>query len=238
MKEELFQVRRERLADQIADKIMQMIRSGDLKAGDKLPSEPELMKMFAVGRSSIREAIGALSLIGLVTVRPGQGTHVAGQAEAGEDKPIGLMLTAGPDKVREFVETRLELEKIIARMAAERATDEEILQIEKIHQRLKPPLKNRDQTIQADLDFHAAIATASHNSVLVRFLSELRLPMRDWIEQKTDFKRIYEKVYEQHDHIVDAIKARDGRKAHAAMQTHLELIGEKLVAAIAEMEPD
>ena len=77
MKEEMFQIRRERLAGQIAEKIIQMIRNGDLKPGDKLPSEPELMKKFSVGRSSIREAIGALSLIGLITVRPGQGTHVA-----------------------------------------------------------------------------------------------------------------------------------------------------------------
>ena len=140
MKEELFQIRRERLADQIAEKILHMIRNGDLKPGDKLPSEPELMKKFSVGRSSIREAIGALSLIGLITVRPGQGTHVATPSGSNPSKPIGLMLAVGPDKVREFVETRIELEKIIARMTAERATDEEIDEIKRHHQKLKPPL--------------------------------------------------------------------------------------------------
>ena len=236
MREELFQIRRERLADQVADKIMQMIRNGDFKPGDKLPSEPELMKIFNVGRSSIREAIGALSLIGLVTVRPGQGTHVAGQSLNSEDKPIGLMLTAGPDKVREFVEARLELEKIIARLAAERATDQEIEALKAIHARLKPPLKNRAATIEADLEFHGTIARASHNSLLVRILSELRLPMRNWIEQKADFKLIYGKVYEQHAAIMDAIEARDGSKAQAAMQAHLESIGEKLVAAIQNLK--
>jgi len=236
MKEEQFHIRRERLADQIAEKLMQLIRNGDLKPGEKLPSEPELMKMFSVGRSSIREAIGALSLIGLITVRPGQGTHVAVPSGGNQAKPIGLMLTAGPDKVREFVETRIELEKIIARMTAERATEEEIEEIKHHHLKLKPPLKSQSKTIQADLDFHTAIAKASHNSVLVRFLSELRLPMSNWIEQKGNFNKIYEKVYEQHDAILSAIQARDGKKAQATMQAHLESIGKRLVRAILELE--
>ena len=236
MKEELFQIRRERLAGQIADKIIQMIRNGDLKPGDKLPPEPELMKKFSVGRSSIREAIGALSLIGLLTVRPGQGTHVAVPSRKNQPKPIGLMLTAGPEKVKEFVETRIELEKIIAGMTAERATEEEIEEIKRHHDKLKVPLKSRRKTIQADLDFHTAIAKASHNSVLARFLSELRLPMLDWMEQKAKFYWGYEKVYEQHDRIVDAIQSRDGKKAKTAMQAHLESASEKLVAAILEQK--
>jgi len=236
MKEDLFQIRRESLAGQIADKLIQMIRNGDLKPGDKLPPEPELMKKFNVGRSSIREAIGALSLIGLITVRPGHGTHVAVPTGKNQAKPIGLMLTVGPEKVREFVETRIELEKVIARMSAERATEEEIEEIKHHHVKLKPPLKSRRKTIQADLDFHAAIAKASHNSVLARFLSELRLPMLDWMEQKAKFDWGYEKVYEQHDRILSAIQSRDGKKAQAAMQAHLEFTSEKLVAAILEQK--
>lgn len=238
MKEELFQIRRERLADQIADKIIQMIRNGDLKPGDKLPPEPELMEKFSVGRSSIREAIGALSLIGLITVRPGHGTHVTVPSEKNQAKPIGLMLPVGRDKVREFVEVRVELEKVIARMAAERATEEEIEEIKHHHKKLKAPMKSRRKTIQADLAFHTAIAKASHNSVLVRFLSELRLPMRHWMEQKAKFDWGYDKVYEQHDLILSAIQARDGEKAQATMQAHLKSAGEKLAAAILELKSD
>ena len=71
MRIEGFQVERKRLADQVADTLMNMIANGTFNPGDRLPSEPELMKQFNVGRSSIREAIGALSLVGLLTVRPG-----------------------------------------------------------------------------------------------------------------------------------------------------------------------
>ena len=238
MKKEQFQIRRERLADQIADKIIQMIRNGDLKPGDKLPPEPELMKKFGVGRSSIREAIGALSLIGLITVRPGQGTHVTVPSEKNQIKPIGLMLGIGRDKLRELVEVRVELEKIIARMAAERATEEEIEEIKHHHKKLKVAPKSRLKKIQADMAFHTAIAKASHNSVLVRFLSELRLPMRHWMEQKAKFDWGYDKVYEQHDVILSAIQAHDGKKAQATMQAHLESAGEKLAAAILELKSD
>ena len=106
-----FKLERKRLADQIIDKLASMIATGELKPGDKLPSEPELMKNFGVGRSSIREAVGALSLIGLVTVRPGHGTHVAVPSEESQSKPIGLMLTVGRDKIRELVEARLIIER-------------------------------------------------------------------------------------------------------------------------------
>ncbi len=237
MKKDLFQIRRERLSGQIVEKIIQLIRNGDLKPGDKLPSEPELMKKFSVGRSSIREAIGAFSLIGLITVRPGQGTHVAVPSGENQTKPIGLMLAVGPEKVKEFVETRIELEKIIVCMTAQRATEEEIEKIKHHHNKLKAPLDSRSETIQADLDFHTAIAKACHNSVLARFLSELRLPMLDWMEQKAKFNWGYEKVYEQHDRILTAIQSRDGKKAQAAMQAHLESTSEKLVAAILERSP-
>ena len=91
MTEPLFQVERRRLADQVADQLMALIADGKLKPGDRLPSELELMKQFQVGRSSIREAIGALSLIGLVTVKPGQGTHVADFSPEGDANRIGLI---------------------------------------------------------------------------------------------------------------------------------------------------
>ena len=85
------QLERKRLADQIADTLMTMIGNGTFSPGDRLPSEPELMKQFNVGRSSIREAIGALSLVGLLTVRPGQGTHVASFTPDSRLKSFGLM---------------------------------------------------------------------------------------------------------------------------------------------------
>ena len=87
------QLERKRLTDQIIDRLVDMIEKGNFKPGDKLPPEPELMELFGVGRSSIREAINALSLFGLLTVRPGQGTHVAVFSEEHLAKPLGCRQT-------------------------------------------------------------------------------------------------------------------------------------------------
>ena len=227
-------IERKRLADQVIDRIAAMIASGQLKPGDKLPSEPELMKQFGVGRSSVREAIGALSIIGLITVRPGQGTHVARASEASHAKPIGWMLSLGKEKIKELVEARIILEQAAVKLAATRATVDEIAEIVHQHELLKPPLPSPNQAIEADIAFHLAIAKASHNSVLIRFLSELRQPMRHWMEQKAKYDWGYATVHDQHQLIVDAIRSRNAKRAQAAMKNHLESTGEKLVTAILE----
>ena len=107
MKATTLQIKRKRLTDQIIDKLISMIASGSLQLGSKLPAEHELMEQFGVGRSSIREAIGALSLIGLLTVSPGRGTHVA----VSSDKTLAkstkwAMLTIGGDKIHELIEAQ------------------------------------------------------------------------------------------------------------------------------------
>ena len=238
MKQGSFKIERKRLADQIIEKLAAMIAVGDLKPGEKLPSEPELMKSFGVGRSSVREAIGALSLVGLITVRHGDGTYVAETSEESQTKPIGLMLAVGRNKIRELVEARIIIEKATVQLAAELATDEEIDEIIHQHNLLKPPLHNDKKSIQADISFHTAIAKASHNSVLIRFLSELRQPMKHWMEQKAKHDWGYEKVYDQHNEIVEAIKSRDADRAQSSMRKHLESTGEKLVAAILEIQSE
>ena len=238
MKQGSFKIERKRLADQIIEKLAAMIAVGDLKPGEKLPSEPELMKSFGVGRSSVREAIGALSLVGLITVRHGDGTYVTETSEESQTKPIGLMLAVGRNKIRELIEARIIIEKATVQLAAELATDEEIDEIIHQHNLLKPPIHNGKKSIQADISFHIAIAKASHNSVLIRFLSELRQPMKHWMEQKAKHDWGYEMVYDQHNDIVEAIKSGDADRAQSSMRNHLESTGEKLVAAILEIQSD
>ncbi len=231
MAKKIFQIERKRLADQVADHLMALIATGELKPGDRLPSEPELMEQFQVGRSSIREAIGALSLVGLVTVKPGQGTHVAGFSADNHSKPIGL-LGIGREKIRELVEARIELECVIVRLAAERATPEDLTEIRKVHEQMKEAQNVEEQLIKLDLGFHMAVAKASRNSVLNRFLMEMRQPIRLWMEEKAKFDWGYEKVFEQHDLILKAIEAKDAEQAETALKSHLKSTGERLVAAI------
>ena len=231
MAEKVFQVERKRLADQVADQLMALIADGHLNPGDRLPSELELMKQFQVGRSSIREAIGALSLIGLVTVKPGQGTHVADFSVDGDAKRIGL-IGLGKERIRELVEARIELECVIVHLAAERASEDDIAEIRNKQHQLKDALSRHEEPITSDFEFHLAVARACHNSVLVRFLLELRQPIWHWMRQKAKYDWGYAHVYDQHEAIVRAIEQKNGKLAEKALRSHLQSAGDRLITSI------
>lgn len=238
MKSKVIQIKRRRLTDQIVDQLVSMIVGGKLKRGDKLPPEYVLMKQFGVGRGSLREAIGALSLVGVLTVRPGYGTHVTVSPEKFLAKPLSWgLLTTGSDKVRELIEARIVLEQAIVGLAAERATEEDIAEIRYHQAQLKAVKKPGRKAIQADLLFHAALAKASHNTVLARFLLELRHLMRSWMEQKVLIIGGYDQVGEQHDEILCAIEAHDVERARSALCNHLKSTGDKLASILLEKQP-
>ncbi|MCG6929381.1 MAG: FadR family transcriptional regulator [Desulfofustis sp.] len=237
MDDQIFQIERKRLADQVADRLIELIAEGRLKPGDRLPSETELMRQFQVGRSSIREAVGALSLIGLVTVKPGQGTHVADFSVEGDAKRIGL-IGIGREKIREIVEARIELECIIVRLAAERASAGDIADIRASHDRLRQAMSRHEDPTSADLEFHLAVARACRNSVLIRFLMELRQPIWHWMKQKAKYDWGYAQVYDQHEAILRAIEQRDAKTAEEAVKSHLRSAGERLITSIHEGEAE
>jgi GntR family transcriptional repressor for pyruvate dehydrogenase complex len=236
MKPNAMRIERKRLTDQIIDQLIAMISDGKLKPGDKLPSETALMEQFGVGRSSLREAVGALSLIGMLTVRPGHGTHVAPSAGESFSKPLRWgMFMSWREKLHEFIEARITIEQTLVGMAVERATEAEIEEIKRSHNLLKVSKLTKRKTIEADLVFHMSIAKASHNSVLARFLEELRQPVKNWMEQKASLygEKNYN-VFEEHDAIVKAIEAHNPENARKAIREHLELAGERLTALLLE----
>lgn len=235
MKINSMRIERKRLTDQIIDQLIAMVTDGKLKPGDKLPSETALMEQFGVGRSSLREAIGALSLIGMLTVRPGHGTHVAPSVGESFSKPLRWgMFVSWREKLHEFIEARISLEQTLVGMAAERATEKDLAEILRGLNLLKSSKLTKRRAIQADLVFHMAIANASHNSVLSRFLEELRQPVKNWMEQKASLFGGYDSVFEQHEAVYNAILARDPARAQKAMREHLEAVGERLTAALLE----
>jgi GntR family transcriptional repressor for pyruvate dehydrogenase complex len=235
MKSSKVKIQKRRLTDQIVETLVSMIAGGTFKPGDKLPPESELMKQFEVGRSSIREAVGALSLIGLLSVNHGRGTRVTISLNEALSKSLGWVIsTMGREKVRELVEARIELEQTIVRLAVDRGTEEDLAEIRYHHEQLQTAKRGSKKLAQADLAFHTALAKASHNDILIRVISELRQPMRRWMEQKASVDWGYDKVLEQHEAILEAIEARDAQKAQAALREHLEITGRRLIAILLE----
>ena len=156
-------IQKKSLADMIAETLKQQITEGTYRVGDKLPTEPELMKTFGVGRSSVREAVKLLVNMGVVRVQQGSGTFVA--VPSNNDDVNIKMSTA--DRT-ELEEVRKILDIAIVEKAVARRTEKDI-------ERMRASLEKRkvnaekgllEECIEADLNFHIAIADAAHNRIL------------------------------------------------------------------------
>lgn len=158
------QIQKKSLAQNVSEQLAEQITSGKYSPGDKLPTEPELMKNFGVGRSSVREAIRILSNMGLINVRQGSGTFVSEQSVSN----IGVDLKMRSANRYELEEVRKTLEIAIVEKAVARRTDDDIKKMrELLHVRENHALKGVLQDcMKADMDFHIAIADATHNSLL------------------------------------------------------------------------
>ena len=223
MKNRVTKIKRRRLSDQIVDQLVGMISRGELKIGDMLPPEPELMKQFGVGRSSIREAIGALSLIGIVNVRPGYGTQIVASDDTFLQKPLEWSTSIRNETVEELIEARIIIEEAVTGVAAIKATEEDIAELRDIIEQISAVKKNKKKTVPLDLLFHQTIARSSHNNVLLRTIYELRHLMRVWLDQNATFvsNEDIDRLLIAHTEIIQAIQKRDADGARSAMRNHL-----------------
>ena len=171
----------------IARQIKNSIRDGELKVGEKLPSERNLATEFGASRASIREALSALEMLGLIVCKSGQGNYINADASEGTiDTELLKSLLIGHDP-NEIFETRLELEPRLAGLAAERATKEELVEIREIHTKLASIAKRissgdneaMEEFLEEDRKLHLSIGRCSHNSVLFTVFSALNFIMKE-----------------------------------------------------------
>ena len=229
-------IQRTRLTDQIVGRMLSLISNGKYKVGDKLPSERVLMKQLDVGRSSLREATGALLLTGILTSRPGRGTFISASPDVLTARSLTWRVQMGRERIEELVETRIILEQAIAGLAAARCGEIEIAETKRELDLFELALKSNTRTaqVQADLSFHFALAKASHNATLIRFLSELSNLMRLWMKQTIRAGSIYSTsaLLEDHREIVHAIEEHDSERAQKAMRKHLEMSARNLSSMV------
>lgn len=215
--------KRERLADQLYGQLLEKIVSAELKEGDKLPSENQISRAFNVSRPVIREALLRLQADGLVYTRQGAGTFVKARP------PEGLIHFASPSDVAGLLrcfEARLPFEGAAASLAAQRATAEDIKNIEATLGELQAALKGDDLADEADFAFHMAIAKATGNDIFVSILSSLNTAMIAGmrvalsITKRGSPERI-RKILDEHRAIADAISTGDSVGADLAMRYHI-----------------
>lgn len=214
-------ISRQNLSQAIAEEILEWIRSGEVRPGDRLPTEQELMARFEVGRNTVREAVQSLVALGVLDVRPGRGTRVLALSSERVLDSATVATLLGDQTIVDLYEFRLLLEAEIAVLATRRATDHDVAEIAAAGERYRNTLARGEPTYDADIDFHRAIARAAHNLIYVRVLdaiADLVVGARRPLERLAEAREV---AAEEHDEIYAAIAARDAERARGAMRGHL-----------------
>lgn len=208
--------------DKIIRQIRELISIGQLNPGDRLPPERKLAEKLGVGRTSVRDAIKKLEFYGILRTVPQSGTIVAGIGITALEGLISDVLRIENSDFSALVETRVLLETESARLAAERRTDEDILNIRKALLAYEEKVKNGEQAVEEDLMFHLKIAEASKNSVL-RSLMLIITPdiINNFIKLDVCKDDNIYKSLEEHRIILDHIVAKNSEEAGKAMLVHL-----------------
>ena len=221
-------VRRNKVYEEVAKQIERLILK-KLKPGDKLPSERELAEMLQVSRSSIRDAIRGLELMGLVEPRQGAGTIVRERSSRVVDQSFCNALKHRRELVTELLDFRKMLEPPLAARAATHASAEEISEMEEILQRQEEKQSQGELAIAEDAEFHYSIALASGNSVVLKVIDTLMDLLRDTREYSLQVEGRPQKSLAGHRRILAAIKRHDAEAAKAAMRRHIEDVEEIVI---------
>lgn len=213
----------------IVRQILDLIESGELSPGEKLPSELEIVRQTDVSRTSVREAFSALELMGVITRVPGEGTFIAKRAHIGHSTPKNILekFLEDTEKVNgsfEALEARMALEPSVTIMAARRAEPDQIEEMEKLLEDSVKALENNDIDLFLDIDkaFHIAVAEATNNHVIASISKNLlkQADIHMWRRYKEDM-HLWPQTIEAHRNILDAIRERDPQKAGFFAESHL-----------------
>jgi len=217
-------VSRVTLSEQVASQIADQITQGRWQPGEKLPSEAELCSTLHIGRSSLREALKSLAFVGLVQMRPGEGTYVVDGTEGLVDRIRARGVLKTEKDLEEVGEARLILETEIAALAAERAEAADLERLETLLKEMARSLETGDSKAYAslDVDFHLGIAMCSKNHVLQEFLAPIRGLLQEWIAKSQELPGIRQSAHAQHSKILEAVRQRNPEKARRSMRAHLQ----------------
>ena len=217
-------IRKTRVAEEIADRIRVLILDGTFPAGEPLPAERQLAGRFGVSRGSIRDAFRVLETIGLLVTRHGQGTF---PQELDVDRlvaPLASILSYRHDLEDELLDVRRMFEPAVARVAADRVTEEDLAALQRILDAQRRKLKTRQSAILEDTAFHEILARATRNRVVVSIMATLNDLLVE--SRKLALKQEGRPGRSMHGHeaVVAALRQRNAEAAASAMREHIDQI--------------
>ena len=220
-------ISRPSLSDEIVEQIIGLISRGILRPGERMPSEKQLCQQFAVSRTSVREALRSLSVMGILEAHAGEGTYVSEDNSRYLQKTLQWSLLLDRKLVDDLIETRLTLESETAFLAAQRAGQQDLLEIEAAIEGMEQSANKPESYLGFDVRFHLVIARASQNSILSQLLGMIRGYLQTWIKETLSATPAHDSELRAHKSIAEhrkvqaALKSGNAEDARQAMRQHI-----------------
>jgi GntR family transcriptional regulator, transcriptional repressor for pyruvate dehydrogenase complex len=225
------------LVDKTANRIRQMIFSGQLKPGDMLPPRKDLALKFAVGVATVHEAVKSLATVGLLESRSGKGTWVSSNALESVIHPSMITNRFGQIDAMTIYQARLALEVALAELAAETATPEEVQRMFTALDKAHSVIDNDDAFVEADWEFHLTVAQASHNVLLQAFYNLSREMLLGFIRDVIRLPHVKLEASNLHRVEVEAIARHDIEGARTAAREHMLYLRQKEFSPTRDDQP-
>ena len=219
-------IKKTRIAEEVADRIRVLLLDGTLPPGEPLPSERHLAERFGVSRGSIRDALRTLETIGLLETRHGQGTFPHELSVERLVAPLASVMAYRPDLQDELLDVRRMFEPAVARVAAERATDEDLADLQHILDVQRQKLKAGQSAFAEDTAFHAILARSTGNRVVMSIMATLNDLLVESRTQSLRQKGRPARSMDGHESVVAALRRRDPEGASQAMYNHIDQIAD------------
>lgn len=214
-------IERNSVAEQVAKRLLEMVRTKALRPGDQLPPERELATYMQVSRASLREALRGLQILGVLKMRQGGGIHVTALEAVDLLGPLQFLITLDSKNLASLYESRVMIDGSIARMAAARITPAQVASLHRLVEAQAKALGDPLAFRLADAQFHETIATATSNPFLITISHSLYVLGMEYRRIAAATPGVLARSLEEHKSIVAALEARDPVATEAAMQAHL-----------------
>lgn len=231
--------RRPTLSEEVLRRFVDVLNTGEIVPGDKLPPERELASLLGISRPAVREALRALSLLGIIDAQPGRGTHIVESLDRLPLEPYILKLLLNRGRLLDLMEIRKINEPEVAALAAQRGTEEDLMNLRAVyaeHVCLVADTEDIAVDAQAGRGFHLALARACGNETLARLLDSLS----DLLSQTGMLivSRRHGASLEPHLAILEAVERRDAAEARRLMQEHLAHVESDLQESLKQVDRD
>jgi GntR family transcriptional regulator, transcriptional repressor for pyruvate dehydrogenase complex len=223
-------IRKTSVVQDAISKITELIDQEYFKFGEKLPPERELAKRLGISLPSLREALRALSILGIAEMRPGSGTYLRSSMSDWSSEPFSLLFHLRQPIQIDLFEARMGIEGILAELAAKKRTEEDLQAMETALQKMRAHLEDKKGYIKYEIEFHQAIIRAAKNAILEDFMEKMYKVLFESRKRTVEqLKDVYRESYLAHYQMYRHIKDRDSKKARQAMVKNLSEVEKRFL---------